>query len=571
MARRKKTRISLADAVVKAEHPLSWKGFDYADKVLAGEIVVCRWVQLACERFAKDLQRKRGFSYHFDLERSEDILEFAEKMPHTKGRWAAEDDNNITLEPWQCFLLGNLFGWISKDGFRRFRECYLAIPRKNGKSILAAVVGNYMFAADREYGAEVYSGAKTEKQAWEVFRPARLMALRTDAFREAFDISVNAKSMAIESDGSRFEPVIGNPGDGSSPSCALVDEFHEHKDSRLIDTMETGMASRDQPMLMIITTAGFDLESPCHQKQEETEAVLTGDVKNDKLFGVIYGIDKGDDFADAKVLAKANPNFGVSVSADFLQAKQEAAISSASKQNAFRTKHLNEWVDAKEAYFNSTAWARNKAELTLEDFEGQPCAIGVDMAQKCDFAAKVLVFSHQIDGFPHYFVFPTLYLPEERVFEDKTGKYKRWHQHGHIVATEGNEIDFLRVESDILADTKRFDVQAVNYDPAYATQLSQNLRAKQVPMVEYQQSPAKMGPPMDEMATAITSGRISHPDNRCFNWMIGNVINYRPKAKLPAPGKQTKAKKIDGCVAAMMAIAQLMDKTEEFDAAGAIG
>jgi len=456
--------------------------------------------------------------------------------------------------------------------YRRFREAYLSMPRKNGKSILAAVVGNYMFAADMEFGAEVYSGATTEKQAFEVFRPARLMAQRTPAFCRKYDINIQAKSLVIETDGSRFEPVIGNPGDGASPSCAIVDEYHEHKDSRLCDTMETGMGSRDQPLLLIITTAGHNFDGPCYEKQEEIKAILTQSVKNERVFGIVYGIDAGDDFADPKILRKANPNIGVSVFEDFLLNKQQTAINAASKQNAFRTKHLNEWVDAKDAYFNTTNWLKcADQDLKLSAFEGQNGAIGLDLAQKSDFAAKILAFTKTIKGKQHYYLFPRLYLPEDRIVEDKTGKYRRWRDQRWLTATEGNEIDFNVIQADILADSERFGIESVCYDPAYATQLSQNLREEGIAMVEFSQTPNKMGPPMDELCTAIDSGRLTHDGNLCMGWMVGNVINYRPKAKLPAPAKQTRQKKIDGPVAAMMAIASLMDRQVVFDAVGAIG
>lgn len=567
---RKSQKHSLAAAVNRNEYPLTWSGYRYADDVLNGIIETGELVRLAAERFARDLQNDR-LPFVFDLERSEDFLEFAERMPHTKGRWAARREN-IKLEPWQCFSFANLFGWVDEKGHRRFREAYISVPRKNGKSIIGAVVGNYMFAADREYGAEVYSGATSEKQAWEVYRPAQIMCKKTPAFCEAYDIDINAKTMVVASDGSRFEPVIGDPGDGASPSCAIVDEYHEHKDSRLFDTMDTGMGSRDQPLLLVITTAGHSLDGPCYDKQEEVKAILTGNVDNDRLFGIVYAIDKGDDFSDPKVLRKANPNLGVSVSEGFLLAKQKAAVDSASKQNAFRTKHLNEWVDAKEAYFNTTNWLNCvDKDLDISAFDGQECAIGLDLAQKSDFAAKVLTFADWVDGKLVYTLFPKLYLPEDRIPEDKTGKYRRWRDAGHIVATEGNEIDFTVIQEDILADMKRFGLTGCNYDPAYATQLSQILRAEGVPMIEYQQTAAKMGPPMDELLTAMDSGRLRHDGNPCMAWMIGNVINYRPKAKLPAPAKQNKSNKIDGAVAAMMAIAHLMDQNENFDAFGAIG
>lgn len=202
----------------------------YARDVVRGKITVCRFVVLACQRHLDDLEKatKKNYPYKFDKDRAEKVAKFIQLLPHTKGEWAFKR-MPITLEPWQLFSLCAVFGWVhKKTGYRRFREAYNEIPRKNGKSAMSAGVGLYMFAADDEFGAEVYSGATTEKQAWEVFRPARLMAQRTEALREAFGIEVHAQSMSRPEDGARFEPLIGDPGDGASPSCALIDEYHEH-------------------------------------------------------------------------------------------------------------------------------------------------------------------------------------------------------------------------------------------------------------------------------------------------------------------------------------------------------
>ncbi|NJA60657.1 terminase large subunit domain-containing protein, partial [Streptomyces sp. NEAU-H3] len=188
-------------------------------------------------------------------------------LPHTKGEWAFKRQL-ITLEPWQLFGLAVTFGWVKKKGgHRRFRESYWEVPRKNGKSVVAGGVGISMFVADGEFGAEVYAGATTEKQAWEVFRPAKLM------------------DMNIPSDFSRFEPLIGNPGDGASPSCAIVDEYHEHPTSAQYDTMLTGMGARRQPLMFIITTAGADIEGPCYDKRRQVVEMLAGTVPDEELFG----------------------------------------------------------------------------------------------------------------------------------------------------------------------------------------------------------------------------------------------------------------------------------------------
>ncbi|EHP7038824.1 phage GP46 family protein [Escherichia coli] len=253
----------------------------YARDVVRGKIVACQFVIQACQRHLDDLmaEKSKSFRYRFDKDLAERAAKFIQLLPHTKGEWAFKR-MPITLEPWQLFVICCAFGWVNKGSrLRRFREVYTEIPRKNGKSAISAGVALYCFACDNEFGAEVYSGATTEKQAWEVFRPARLMCKRTPMLTEAFGIEVNASNMNRPEDGARFEPLIGNPGDGSSPHCAVVDEYHEHATDALYTTMLTGMGARRQPLMWAITTAGYNIEGPCYDKRREVIEMLNGSVR----------------------------------------------------------------------------------------------------------------------------------------------------------------------------------------------------------------------------------------------------------------------------------------------------
>lgn len=254
----------------------------YARDVVRGKIVACQFVIQACQRHLDDLmaEKSKSFRYRFDKDLAERAAKFIQLLPHTKGEWAFKR-MPITLEPWQLFVICCAFGWVNKGSrLRRFREVYTEIPRKNGKSAISAGVALYCFACDNEFGAEVYSGATTEKQAWEVFRPARLMCKRTPMLTEAFGIEVNASNMNRPEDGARFEPLIGNPGDGSSPHCAVVDEYHEHATDALYTTMLTGMGARRQPLMWAITTAGYNIEGPCYDKRREA-AIESGRFHHD--------------------------------------------------------------------------------------------------------------------------------------------------------------------------------------------------------------------------------------------------------------------------------------------------
>ena len=540
---------------------------DYARAVVSEKVAAGEYVRLACQRHLDDLDRAKGkdFPYEFDKERAARVINFVEKMPHTKGRWAAKRET-IKLEPWQCFFYGCVFGWVRKsDGNRRFREAYLEVPRKNGKSIIAAAIGHYCLVADGEYGAEILAGATTEKQAWEVFRPARLMALRCDGYKEHFGVEVNASNMMRSEDFSRFEPLIGNPGDGSSPSCAIVDEYHEHKNSDLFDTMMTGMGSREQPLMLVITTAGSNLAGPCYEKRVEVQKILKGVFDADRTFGIIYSLDDGDDWKDPKNWAKANPNLGVSLSIDYLDAQVQAAVRSSSKQNSVKTKHFNLWVGARSAWLNMECWNKQADDTLCEsDFYDLPSWEGLDLATKLDIAARVSLFVKQINGQPNYFLFPTFYLPEDALESSKNAKqYQGWAAQGYLNVMEGAEIDFKVIQDEILDLRKTRKVSELVYDPWQATQLAQAVRAEGVEAVEYRPTVGNLSPPMREFEAAIASGRLHHPDNPVLNWMASNVVAKSDAKDNIFPRKELPDSKIDGIVAGLFALGRAMHSVEE--------
>lgn len=531
---------------------------DYARGVTKGKIPACEWVVKACQRHLDDLSRAKSkcYPYEFSKERAARVVNFIERLPHTKGRWAAKR-KLITLEPWQCFFFGALFGWIRKaDGARRFREAYLEVPRKNGKSVKGAGAGLYCLLADGEYGAEVYSGATTEKQAWEVFRPARLMAKNAPGLSSHFGLEVNASNLLRLEDYAKFEPLIGNPGDGSSPHCAIVDEYHEHKSSDLFDTMQTGMGAREQPLMLVITTAGANIGGPCYEKRLEVQKVLSGVFDDDRLFGLIYTLDEGDDWTDPKMWAKANPNLGVSVSEDFIAAQVSAALRSPSKQSSVKTKHFNIWVGAKNAWINMEQWAAcADPALTTDRFRGSSAILGLDLATRIDVAARVDLFHQDVDGQRHYYAFPTFYVPESALLESKNAKmYAGWAESGYITVMDGEEIELSRIEEDVRETPERYGVQELAYDPWQATQLAQNLRAENVEAVEFRNTVGNMSPAMRELEAAIAGGRFHHPDNPVLNWMASNVVAKEDAKENIFPRKELPENKIDGMIALIMAI-----------------
>lgn len=541
-----------------SKHPHVDAANRYARAVIAGSMPACKWVRLACQRHLDDLARAKdkAYPYRFDTEQAERVCRFVELLPHTKGKWAAKGDR-ITLEPWQCFKTVVIFGWLRKaDGYRRFRKALILEPRKNGKSIWAAAIGLYMLTMDGEHGAEVYSGATNERQAWEVFRPARIMALRSPQLCSAVGLTVNASNLHVLASESRFEPIVGRPGDGSSPHCAIHDEYHEHDTDDQVSSMETGMGAREQPLQLIITTAGANISGPCYAAVVEARRMLEGIVEDDELFALMYGIDPGDDWTTEAALIKANPNYGVSVKADFLLRAQRDAINNARKVSAFKTKHLNEWVQAREAFFNVQRWQESEVSgMALDDFAGQRCVLALDLASKVDIAALVLLFRREDGGFA---VFGRWYLPEKTVELGENQHYQAWADEGRLIVTEGDMIDFGQIRDDVLDLSSRFQIDEIAFDPWQATMLVTELTAHGVPCVEYRQTVNTMSEPLKEVEGLIRSRKIAHDGDPVMTWMLSNVVARSDAKDNVYPRKERPENKIDGPVALTMAMGRMI-------------
>lgn len=527
----------------------------------------------AIKRHLRDLDRQNtpGFPYVFDVKKAEKIINFGELFPHVKGKWARSIglSNRIKFQPWQKFILASIFGWVHvKTGLRKHRIAYVCIPRKAGKSVLAAVIGLYMLTEDDEYGAEVYCGATSEKQAWEVFRPALRMTEKQVNFRRAYGVTCHARRLETDTtgtkpladgtkrlaDGSRFEPVIGKPGDGASPSCAILDEFHEHDDDVLYDTMLTGMGAREQPLLLAITTAGSNINGPCYLFQKDCEAMLAGSVDdNPELFAIIYTIDTEDEMLTDEGLVKANPNIDISVGREFLQARVSDAINSPRKRGMVLTKHFNIWVHAKEQWLNMADWnACADPELNVNDFAGDTAHLGLDLSESDDLTAVVKCFKREIDGKDHYYFFGRYYATEEKVSQNNV--YQEWVLGDHLIETQGSMIDYQEVEDHVKDDADNFAIPQCFFDPHGAANIAQRLeQSLQIEAIKVPQNFTIFSAPMRDFEGLLKEGRIHHDGNPCLTWMMSNVVaKQTDDGKMMRPVKEKREAKIDGAVALLL-------------------
>jgi phage terminase large subunit-like protein len=525
------------------------RGWQYAVDVIDGKIIACAYVQQACQRQIDDLETPPA-GYHFDAERAERICKFAGLMKHIKGKWAGKQ---IELEAWQIFILTTVFGWVDDEGNRRYKTAYIEVPRKNAKSTLSSVVALYCLSADGEAGAEVYSAATTRDQARIVWNDAKQMAVKSPGLRKKFGVDTSAHSVHVVSTASHFKALSRDQGgnlDGLNTHCAVIDELHAHKTRDVFDVMETSTSAREQSLLWLISTAGFNRAGICYEQRAYVLKILSG-IKDESYFGIVYTLDDGDDWQDPTIWAKANPNWGVSVKTDDIERKARKAMQMSAATNNFLTKHLNVWVNADTAWMDMRAWERC-ADLTLDvrDFEGEHCYGGLDLATKFDVASRVKLFERE----GVLYCFETHYLPEDTVEQSSNSQYQGWEIDGYLTTTPGNVTDFDVIEDDIKADSELYVFDEHGFDPYQATQLSSHLLDHGLPMVQVGQTVKNLSEPMKELEALVASGRFKHNGNPVLEWMVSNVVAHVDAKDNIYPRKEFPENKIDGVVAILIAI-----------------
>lgn len=521
----------------------------YARDVISGKIVACHWVKQACLRQLDDLANGVP-GFQFSVAFASRACVFIEHLRHIKGALAG---TRIILEPWQIFILTTVFGWVDGEKKRRFRHVYIEVPRGNGKSALSSGVALYALAADGEGGAECYTFATTRDQARIVFDTSKAMVSMSPDLAREFGLTKQAHSVTVMKSGSVLMPksAEGSTLDGLNTHIAVIDELHAHKTRELYDVVVTSLGKRRQPLLWVITTAGFDNAGICYEVRTMVTRVLDRTVIDDAQFGIIYTIDPGDDWRTEAALKKANPNWGVSVMPAEVMRLQRTAMELPSSQNNFKTKHLDVWCSASAAWMDSNAWAAcEDTGLDLADFEGCPCWIGLDLAAKNDITAKVRLFPYK-DGFA---VFAEYYLPKISIEKATNSQYSGWEIEGRLTATDGAMTDMKVVEEGLREDLSRFDVQAIGFDPWNALSLSTSLANDGAPMVEYRNTVEKFSDPMKRVEAMVQGGKLRHGDDPVMRWMMGNVVAKRDAKDNIFPRKERYENKIDGVVALIMAV-----------------
>ncbi len=532
----------------------------YAQGVIAGDIPACKWTRLAVERHIADLQRQQsdGFPFVFDESKASRPCAFIELLPHIKGKWARER-RLIELVGWQCFILTTVFGWVhAATGLRRFREVYIEVPRKNAKSTLTSGVALYMLSADGEHGAEVYSAATTRDQARIVFDDARAMAERTPDMRTYLGVAIMQHSITVAHTSSKFMPLAaeGSTLDGLNVHFAAIDELHAHKKRDVYDVIDTARGAREQSLLWLITTGGTDRSGICYERRTHVTKVLDHVIDDHSIFGIIYTVDEKDDPFSPVSWAKANPNWGVSVLPDDMEAAARKAQAMPSALNNFLTKRLNVWVNGESPWMDMRAWEHGaNTAMNIADFAGELCWIGLDLAQKKDFAALCLVF--QRAGIWH--VFTRLYLNELAVQESGNAHLSGWARAGYVEVTDGEITDFDVVAEDLRTYCRQFDVQEIAFDPALSMYFAGKLLEEGLPLVEIIQRAMFFTPPLIQVENLVLEKKLKHDGNPVMTWMVSNlVVKVSKFNELRSPTKERPENKIDGPMAMLMALGRAM-------------
>jgi phage terminase large subunit-like protein len=488
----------------------------------------------------------------FDLAAAERVRTFFRKfLRHSKGQWA---NKPFDLLDWQWQeVIAPLFGWKRADGTRRYRRGYIEVPKKNGKSTLFSGLSLYLLVGDREPGAEVYSAAVDRDQASIVFNEAANMVEASDAFDDRLSVIRSTKRITFLQKHSVYRALSADvpAKEGLNAHAVLIDELHAQKNREMWDTLRYAGASRRQPLLLSITTAGFDRHSICWEQHYYAEQVLSGVTDDSAFFALIYAAGIEDDWTDPAVWKKANPGFGITVNADQFAEDCREAQESPAKENSFRRYRLNQWVESETRWLSLEKW--DACDAQVADLAGKPCWAGLDLSSTTDLSAFILLFP--IDD--HYAVLPFFWVPEEgarrRERRDRA-PYMQWIKEGLVQATPGETIDYDRIRKRINELGQLYSIRQIAIDRWNATQLATQLEGDGFEMVAFGQGYVSMNSPTKKLEQLVLSEQLAHGGNPVLWWMANNVSLETDAADNWKPSKKKSRERIDGIVALIMAL-----------------
>ena len=493
---------------------------------------------------------------NYDKDAADYAVMFIESLCHTKGTWAGKP---FELIDWQEQIIRDLFGILKPNGYRQFNTAYVEIPKKMGKSELAAAVALLLTCGDGEERAEVYGCAADRQQAAIVFDVAADMVRMCPALSRRVKILASQKRIIYKPTNSFYQVLSAEAYSkhGFNIHGVVFDELHTQPNRKLFDVMTKGSGdARMQPLYFLITTAGTDTHSICYETHQKAKDILEGRKIDPTFYPVIYGADESEDWTDPKVWRKANPSLGITVGIDKVRAACESARQNPGEENAFRQLRLNQWVKQAVRWMPMEKWDACAFAVNEDDLEGRVCYGGLDLSSTTDITAFVLVFP-PTDEDDRYVVLPYFWIPEDsmdlRVRRDHV-PYEVWERQGYLMTTEGNVVHYGYIEKFIERLGEKFNIREIAFDRWGAIQMVQNLEGMGFTVVPFGQGFKDMSPPTKELMKLVLEKRIAHGGHPVLRWMMDNIyIRTDPAGNIKAD-KERSTEKIDGAVATIMAL-----------------
>ena len=493
---------------------------------------------------------------HYDKAAADYAVNFISCLRHTKGIWAGRP---FDLIDWQEQIIRDIFGTIKENGYRQFNTAYVEIPKKQGKSELAAAVALLLLCGDGETGAEVYGCAADRQQAAIVFNVASDMVRLCPPLASRIKILDSTKRLVYLPTNSFYQVLSADVANkhGFNTHGVIFDELHTQPNRKLYDVMTKGSGdARTQPLFFLITTAGDNTNSICYEVHQKALDIIEGRKIDPTFYPVIYGIKETDDWTDPKVWKKANPSLGITVDIEKVKAACESAKQTPAEENAFRQLRLNQWVKQAVRWMPMEKWDKCAFAVNPEELEGEICYGGLDLSSTTDISSFVLVFPPN-EKHDKYIILPFFWIPEDNVeLRDKRDHvpYDVWEKQGYLKTTEGNVIHYGYIEEFIDELGKRFNIKQIAFDRWGAEQMVQNLNGMGFTVVRFGQGFKDMSPPTKELMRLVLAEEIAHGGHPVLRWNMDNIFIRRDPAGNIKPDKEKSTEKIDGAVALIMAL-----------------
>lgn len=547
----------------------------YAKAVIKGDIVAGEFVKLACKRFINDLKRK---DIYFDEIEANKIIIFAEKYCCLwEDKWRGLP---VDVRPWMAFLWQNIYGWYkTEDNTRRFKKVYIQIAKKNAKTTIAGITANFhLFADDRINTPKIFVGANNEDQAKIcvnitgkiIEQSPELFSYVDDGTVNLFKYKENIVNIVHKERDGFIKALSKESGDktssqsggkhGINPSLAIVDEYALAAGDDLLNTMESAQAARQEPLLFVITTSGFNKYGPCYQKLRQTGInVLNGSMEDDSYFVLLYehdkvkdadGKDTDEEYKDEAMWEKSNPNIGVSVNRDFLRSRIRAAINEGgSKEVDVKTLNFNIWCDAPSVWIQTEVWDKNRQGLKLSDLIGQECYGGLYTASTESLNSVVLYFP-DINGIPCFYCHSWIAEKFSLTNDDKID-YQKWIDDGYVTKTPGNSADYKQISKDVIEICSKYQISIMGFDKTFGQYVAPDLEAEGIPVMEVFQSFSNLGQQTKEIRDMVLKGQVEHFGNPVLKWHVSNVVLHRNADGLEKPDKGASGHRT-GAVSALL-------------------